>query len=148
MCQLCRISRTWRSCVAGRISHPGHLSSHGGSKSVTCQTGGHCEHPIKTKNKWLLLTWHIKLQMVMVFTQGNKRGLPRFKAGSGLRCEGRKPGWYVVGSTHWQTISVSLTERQNVGTSQLGNYWFIHVASREERQHVFFFCNGTTLSHK
>lgn len=34
--------------MAGRISLPGHLSSHGGSKSVTCQTGGHCEHPIKT----------------------------------------------------------------------------------------------------
>lgn len=138
-CWLCRVSRTWRSSVAGRIFLPGHLASHSCSKAVTCQTGDHCEHPIKTaRNKWLLFTWHIKLQVVMVFIQGNKRKHPHSIAGSGLCCEGRKPGWYAVGSTHRQTVSILLTKVTNVGTSQLGNYYLICVVSREETQHIFF----------
>lgn len=91
-----------------------------------------------SKNKWSLFTWCIKLQMVVVFTPGNKRGLPCFKAGSGLCGERRKPGGYIVSSTPRQTVSVSLTETTNVGTSQIRNYWLIHAALREERQRVFF----------
>lgn len=53
-------------------------------------------------------------------------------------CEGRRTGWYVVSSTDRQTISISLTKETNVRMSQLGNYRFIHIASKEERQHIFF----------
>lgn len=52
-----------------------------------------------------------------------------------------------MGSTHRQTVSISLTKTTNVRTSQLENYRFICIASRGEGQHVFF-CNGIMLYHK
>lgn len=133
-CQLCRISRTWEVQHGWKNFPPWPPFFSWWFKISYMPDKWPRWAPFKnSKNKWLQLTRHIKLQMAVVFTQRKKRGPVCLKAGSGLCCEGSKPGWYVVGNIHRQTISVSLTRMTNVGISQVGNYWSIHIASREER---------------
>lgn len=61
------------------------------------------------------------MQKVMVLTQGYKRGLFISKQGLGSVVKGESQAG-IVGSTHRQTVSISLTKTTNVRTSQLENY--------------------------